>query len=1361
MTIKATLCKDGLAYQTPILMDSGANGYAFIDRSFLRFLRPALHYFIKPLPRSIPVRGYNGQEGEPISHYVIFTLVIDHRIQSYTPFLITSLGAHKAILGRTWLSEHRVKLDCYNRRLDWPSNYPPTPSYRRLIYLDPAQIKPNQINIAHQNDMYARDRRIDAAYRKYEHRRQQQLENRIAFGEITCCENSKSLPVATEAIPVSLSNSHQKDTAIRTQAMNQALHPKHNDSSEPPPLPLYTPSCLKRKRVTPPLIDIAAISGPAFNLYAKRKLSDEIFTTSLYEIDILLAEKQAEKDTNDLLDSVKYNRKLAAATLLQIASIDDEPPVPPQYADYADVFSKAESNVLPPHRSYDHKIILEGDGERALKYSPLYKMSLDELEAVKAYILDNLDKGFIEPSQAPFAAPILFVKKPNGGLRLCIDYRTLNALTRKDRYPLPLIDETLARITHAKIFTKLDIRQAFHRIRMDPDSEELTTFRTRYGAYKMKVLPFGLTNGPATYQRYMNEVLFDYLDIFCTAYLDDILIYSNDPLEHEYQVKLVLERLRNAGLQADIKKCEFNITKTKYLGFIISTEGIEVDPAKVDVVRSWQYPSTVRGIQSFLGFCNFYRRFIKRYGVIAKPLVDLTRANVPFRFDSSCAYAFDTLKAALTSAPLLQHYDPELECMLETDASDGVVACVLSQKHGEDWLPVAYYSKTMAPAELNYEVHDKEMLAIIKGFKNWRAELTSTPHQIRVFTDHKALEYFMTSKTLNARQARWAELLADYNFIIAYRPGKDNPLADALTRRDNELDDQNRTKKANRLQQLIKDNQFDPRILTDELRLDTTSEKLVDAIDLAPIAPDLSIVARVLQANRNSKSLQPLRIQASKGDPHFTLDEGLLLYQDRLIVPDTDNLRTLLIREVHDQVFTAHPSVNKTIVMLSRRYYWRGISAYVKQYIRNCHMCRRSKVPRDKIPGLLHPLPAPTRPWEHVTMDYCSFNKDKHGYNNILVIIDRFSKQAITIPCKNTITTKEMAQLYIYHIYRYFGPPLTMLSDRGSVFISAFWKEFNTILGTQIKLSSTDHPQTDGQTEIYNQYLTQRLRPFVDYYQTNWSDLLPMMDYAQLTLPHDSLGGLTPFEVVHGFPPRDLWDWRIQSTEPKDKINIEEARSLARSLHDAQALARRQIILSQERMTNQANKHRREVDFDVGNKVWLDTRYYTTQRPSRKLDNPVSGPFKILEKKGHSYRLELPSSMKIHDTFPPEKLRKAADDPLPGQHTDPSPPINISGEEEWEVDDILASRSWHKQVRYRVSWLNHDPDPTFYPASNFMYAPHKLREFHLAHPTQFGPPALLMEWIKMYEEGRDDYDELADNKAMDESSRASFFRRGG
>jgi transposase InsO family protein len=695
----------------------------------------------------------------------------------------------------------------------------------------------------------------------------------------------------------------------------------------------------------------------------------------------------------------------------------------------------------------------------------------------------------------------------------------------------------------------------------------------------------------------MNDVLFDYLDDFCTAYLDDILIYSDDPLIHHEHVNKVLQRLRDAGLQADIRKCEFGVTRTKYLGFIISTDGIEVDPEKTAVIHHWAEPKTVKGVQSFLGFCNFYRRFIRDFGILSKPLSRLTKDHVAFQFDDDCRRAFQELKRRLTEAPLLRHYDYSLETMLETDASDGIIAGILSQKHPDgNWYPVGYFSKTMASAELNYEIHDKEMLAIVRSFGHWRPELQGSPHQINVYTDHKALEYFMTTKQLNSRQARWAELLAEYSFMIMYRPGKDNTKADILSRREQDLDPVGELKAHLRTRALLQPEQVDPRI---------REAVEIHALDELIHEPAL-LVNRLLTANRTTDSLQALRVQAERGEEGFALTDGLLLYNGRLVVPTDctdETLITDLIREAHDQISSAHPGQAKTARILGQKYYWKGLHASVAQYVRNCYACKRSHVPRDRTPGLLHSLPIPDRPWQHVTMDFKSFPKDKHGYDTAYVVVDRLSKQSISIPCYKTTTAKDMARLYVSYVYRYRGAPETIVSDRGPQFISQFWGEFCRILGIQMKLSTAFHPQTDGQTEIMNQYLDQRLRPFVNYYQDNWSELLPIMDYAQLTLPHDSIG-MSPFELLNAYPPRTSFDWQTPTANtPRERLNQEEAQKVVRTLQDAWETARTIMKQAQDKKRRDVDPHRREVDFKAKDKVWVSTKNWKTQRPSRKLDH--------------------------------------------------------------------------------------------------------------------------------------------------------------
>ena len=474
-----------------------------------------------------------------------------------------------------------------------------------------------------------------------------------------------------------------------------------------------------------------------------KQKNSEIFITSLYEIDWIIKEKHLkEQQAKEAKEQELIQQQL-----------------PVQYKEYSDVSSKAALDELPPHQSNNYQIKIEegASPEQTVGHSPLYKQSQEELEAAREYVVNNLSKGFIRPSDAPYASPILMAWKPGGGLHFCVDYRKLNSITWKDRYPIPLVDELMERLGDAKVYTKLDIHQGFHQIWLDPDSSDLTTFRTHYGTYKYNVVPFRLTNRPTAFQRFINDTLgMDFLDNFVTAFVDDLIIYSKNEKDHEQYMKAVLQWLHNAGLQASIKKCEFHVTWTKYLGFILTMDGIKVDPEKTQVIHDWNVPSTVQGVQSFLGFCNFYWRFIKDYSQIAQPLNQLTKKEVPFVWNNKCQEAFRELKWRLTNAPVLYHYQPELETQLETDASDGVVAGVLTQKHKNEWHPIAFYSKSMLPAEQNYEIHNKEMLAIIQALQEWCAELEGLQikEHFQVLTDHQSLEYFMTTKKLNTQQAR-------------------------------------------------------------------------------------------------------------------------------------------------------------------------------------------------------------------------------------------------------------------------------------------------------------------------------------------------------------------------------------------------------------------------------------------------------------------------------------------------------------------------------------------------------------------------------------------------------------------------------
>lgn len=373
---------------------------------------------------------------------------------------------------------------------------------------------------------------------------------------------------------------------------------------------------------------IHCVGAAAFHSLAHKK-DVEIFAKSIEDIDRELAflrDVDVEAAYLSVVETAVENRE----------SIKEK--LPPEYHDFLDVFDRAQANQLPPRRSYDHKIELT-ENAKPPQSNP-YRMSPFKLQKLKEYLNENLSKGFIVPSGSAYSSPVLFAAKANGDLRFCVDYRKLNAITRRNRYPLPLIEEVIGKIIGCKHLTRLDIIAAFNKLRMAEDSEDYTTFVTVLGAYKYRVLPFGLTNGPASFQQYINDTLFDFLNEFCQAYLDDILIYSKSRKQHREHVRLVLGRLREAGLQVDIKKCEFDVPETTFLGVIISGEGLRMDPKKIEDITNWNYPTNLKQLQGFIGFANFYRRFIKGFSTVVKPLVALTRKDEAFVWNEACEKAF-------------------------------------------------------------------------------------------------------------------------------------------------------------------------------------------------------------------------------------------------------------------------------------------------------------------------------------------------------------------------------------------------------------------------------------------------------------------------------------------------------------------------------------------------------------------------------------------------------------------------------------------------------------------------------------------------------------------------------------------------
>lgn len=1039
--------------------------------------------------------------------------------------------------------------------------------------------------------------------------------------------------------------------------------------------------------------------------------------------------------------------------------------IPEYYHDLLHVALPQEADVLPPHRSYDHKIeVIPGN---QLPYSKSRPMSPTELRVVKRWLDDNLAKGFIRPSTSDVASPVLLAKKPGGGVRICVDYRGINNITLKNRYPLPLIRETLDAIANAKIFTKLDVIAAFNRVRVSEGYEWLTAFITRFGLYESLVTPFGLTGAPATFQHFVNDLLYDILDDYVTAYLDDILIYSKNEKDHIEHVREVMKRLEKAGLQIDLHKCEFHTKKTKYLGLIITPGGIEMDPEKVRAVVDWLPPTTKRQLQRFLGFANFYRRFIRGFSALAKPLHDLTKKTAAFTWTESCQTAFEQLKVSFTTAPTLRIFDWNRPAVVEVDASNWSAGGTLSQCGDDGELyPVAYFSAKHSAQECNYDIYDKELLAVIKALEEWRPELEGSREPFDIITDHKNLQTFATTKQLSPRHMRWSEFLARFNFRITYRPGTLNTRPDALSRKPedvpaNESDDRLRARR----KPLIDSSKFDPEMLS-AARLDSTywntlfnsaagsDESLqLFEIDISRPLDDLidetyaksALLRHMYEALQNPEARKwPKELKKELKIPfaECAAKAGRVYYRDRLVIDPLDaEVQIQIIHRTHTAAPGGHPGRVKTIDLLNRKYWWPGMTVAARAYCKGCLLCTKTKTPRTAPVGFLKPLPLPFAPWKDISVDYitplppCEYRG--RTFKHVAVVVDRLTKMRHFIPTE-TLETEELGDYFIDRIYSTHGCPDTIISDRGAQFVSTLWRTLSARLGITLRPSSAFHPQTNGQTERVNAELEQFLRLYVNWAQDDWARWLPLAEFAGNNAVSETTG-VSPFFANYGFNPR-------MGVEPASPPNPKLTEAQRREFFKATEItARFKAVLdhvtalsrqSQDRY--EANANRSRVDshkYKENDLVMLDTRNLKTGRPTEKLAPRWEGPFKVHKASSHAVTLKLPENMKVNPTFHVSLVRPWRNEGIAGQERAEGEVRANQGRVMVRTDDHHEAVEWpfnrildygkadNGRWQYLVDWIGHDP--TWQPVADLKGCDDALWEYHNANPS-LPPP----HWLK-------------------------------
>ncbi|KAJ9536652.1 hypothetical protein OSB04_un000201 [Centaurea solstitialis] len=670
---------------------------------------------------------------------------------------------------------------------------------------------------------------------------------------------------------------------------------------------------------------------------------------------VFLLFKEAQLATNNLAGSIPSN----VLAILQ---------------EFEDLFSEEVPDGLPPTRGIEHQVDFVPGA--SIPNKPAYRTSPEETKELQRQVEELLEKGWIRESMSPCAVPVLLVPKKDGSWRMCVDCRAINNITVKYRHPIPRLDDMLDELYGANLFSKIDLKSGYHQIRMKEGDEWKTAFKTKHGLYEWLVMPFGLTNAPSTFMRLMNHVLRDFIGKFVVVYFDDILIYSKSLDDHLEHLTSVLSVLRKEKLFANMKKCTFCTNHVVFLGYVVSSQGISVDEEKVKAIQDWPTPKNVSEVRSFHGLASFYRRFVKNFSTLASPLTKVIKKNVGFKWGKEQEQAFEQLKFQLTHAPLLSlpNFDKTFE--IECDASGVGIGAVLMQ----EGKPLAYFSEKLNGATLNYPTYDKEMYALVRALKTWQHYLWAK--EFVIHSDHESLKFLKGQHKLNKRHARWIEFLETFPYVIRYKKGKENVVADALSRRYSLL------------------SSLDCKLLGFE-----------QVKELYPNDVDFGQIFQTCVKGPFEK---------------FFIHEGFLFRESKLCIPNS-SLRELLVREAHGGGLMGHFGVAKTLSILQEHFHWPKMKIDVGKMCENCIVCKQAKS-KVQPHGLYTPLPIPSEPWVDLSMDFVlGLPRTKSGKDSIFVVVDRFSKMAHFIACNRTNDASHISDLFFKEIVRLHGMPRTIL----------------------------------------------------------------------------------------------------------------------------------------------------------------------------------------------------------------------------------------------------------------------------------------------------------------------------------------------
>lgn len=824
---------------------------------------------------------------------------------------------------------------------------------------------------------------------------------------------------------------------------------------------------------------------------------------------------------------------------------------------YPKVFQEVQG--LPPARSAEHEITtVEGSKPVAI---PPYRLSPLEGEALKKELKNLLHKGLIRPSNSPWSAPTLFVKKKDGSLRLCVDYRKLNQITVKNSYPIPRIDDLLDRLSKATVFSKLDLASGYHQIRVKENDIEKTAFGSRFGLFEFLVLPFGLMNAPGTFMKAMHDTFMEYLDDFLIVYLDDILIYSESMEQHWKHLILVFEKLNSQHFIVKESKCELCRDKIAFLGYVVSKDGVNTDPSKVATIQRLAAPSNVKEVRSFLGVVGFYRRFIPGFAAVAQPLSDLLRAEKAWTWGYKEETSFQKLKLLVTRAPCLKLPDYSKEFIVTCDASGFAIAGVLSQMFDDQEHPIAFESRKLNSHEMNYPVHELELLAIVYCLKKWKIYVEG--REITVKTDHASLKHLRTQKNLSRRMARWMEFLDPLNLKITYIKGGNNIVADGLS------------------------------------RLAVNAIEYSDWPSLLPLYEEGKLPTDELD---KEKLLQEER-------KNFDLSNGEIarVQKDGARIPFVPFAsRVDLVDKIHHNC--GHLGSEATFNLLKDRAWWPGQRKDVDTWVKNCVVCQRGD---NRVAAVaqshLRPMPV-VQPFQRWGMDFIGKLPESPRGNQYIITAKDYGTRwplAKAVPNSNA---KTVARFLYEEIVIQFGCPSEIVSDQGKAFADQVLHEYLDTQGIKHLRTTAYHPRTNGLVERFNGLLGGMIKKFLDGRNPkDWDLFLPEALFA-CRIQISRITGASPFYLLYGIKPKipgDLGQPKICHERASDKELVEwREATLARMKEDRLAASER-LRRNQEESKRQFDKLVKPLELSIGDLVLL------RNEAKKKFELDWKGPFRV------------------------------------------------------------------------------------------------------------------------------------------------------